>query len=216
MKPDFITFTGADDSTDIGQMQELARDYPVEFGILFSHDRSGSPRYPSNGWVRDFLLNGDALSGHTSAHICGSIARGVVAGGGGFNPRGFMRVQVNTRVLTAEERLKVRAWARRHQVMPILQTRAGFPDDLSFDWLFDCSGGQGVEPSRWPIWSNTDKPAGFAGGLNPQNVAHHATTFDLMGGRHWIDMETGVRNDEDKFDLGLCRKVCEAVYGPPS
>jgi hypothetical protein len=31
-------------------------------------------------------------------------------------------------------------------------------------------------------------------------------------GPYWIDMETKVRTNE-WFDLGLCRRVCEAVYG---
>jgi hypothetical protein len=31
-------------------------------------------------------------------------------------------------------------------------------------------------------------------------------------GPYWIDMESGVRTD-DRFDLGKCRAVCDAVYG---
>jgi hypothetical protein len=31
--------------------------------------------------------------------------------------------------------------------------------------------------------------------------------------RYWIDMESGVRDDQDKFSLAKCRAVCEAVYG---
>jgi hypothetical protein len=32
--------------------------------------------------------------------------------------------------------------------------------------------------------------------------------------RYWIDMESGVRDDQDRFSIEKCRAVCEAVYGP--
>jgi hypothetical protein len=30
---------------------------------------------------------------------------------------------------------------------------------------------------------------------------------------YWIDMESGVRDDDNRFSLDKCQAVCEAVYG---
>ncbi|WP_454909583.1 hypothetical protein [Variovorax gossypii] len=56
--PQFTTFTGADDDTCIDEMQALSRDYPVEFGILFSPTRQGSGKYP-------YISGGPPHAGHS-------------------------------------------------------------------------------------------------------------------------------------------------------
>ena len=71
MKPKFITFTGADDKTDLAEMRALAKDFPVEFGILYSTSKRGEGRYPSN----PFKFSGENL--RLSLHICGQAARGI-------------------------------------------------------------------------------------------------------------------------------------------
>lgn len=73
--PTFITFTGADDETDIAKMLELSELYPIEWGILFSPTRRGSPRYPSIDWVTELRVNGPA---RLSAHLCGGYSRDVL------------------------------------------------------------------------------------------------------------------------------------------
>jgi hypothetical protein len=63
--------------------------------------------------------------------------------------------------------------------------------------------------------ADTHALVGYAGGLGPETVAKvlpqltQATPF-------WIDMESKIRNGDDRFDVGLCRRVCEAVYGQPA
>jgi phosphoribosylanthranilate isomerase len=81
-----------------------------------------------------------------------------------------------------------------------------FPDDDTVDWLFDRSGG------LWPPHPGGDRLVGYAGGIGPDNVADVLEQIGATG-PYWIDMESGVRTD-DRFDLGKCRRVCEAVYGP--
>ena len=52
-KPEFITFTGADDHTDVRDMVALSKLYPIEWGILFSISRQGTdPRYPGGEAAR--------------------------------------------------------------------------------------------------------------------------------------------------------------------
>jgi hypothetical protein len=215
MKPEFITFTGADDQTDLASMCALAADYPIEWGILFSPKRQGAGRYPSE--PGRFIDKGLRLA----AHLCGGDARDVIEHGYSewdtLLENYFSRAQINTadRTVNADN---IKNWADTVALRAILQCRGEFPNIRAVDILFDASGGHGIYPASWP------KPAigrlnGYAGGLNPANVGDAvqkiAARFEhgCSGATYWIDMESGVRDAEDRFDLGKCRAVCEAVYG---
>ena len=60
-RPAFITFTGADELTDVDEMVALARQYPIEWGVLFSPKLTGAdPRYPDGDILsRLWWLAGD-------------------------------------------------------------------------------------------------------------------------------------------------------------
>jgi hypothetical protein len=208
-RPDFITFTGADDHTDVGEMIALSRAYPIEWGILFSPTRQGKdPRYPDGPAQSRFAWSGLRLA----AHLCGGWSREVMAG----RPLTavpvdlgiFARIQVNT---AAPDIARLRdlqdGWGSRC----IAQHRDAerFPADTSVDWLYDASGGRGLQPPAWP--AHPGRLAGYAGGIRPDNVCETLDRIRAVG-PYWIDMESGVRT-EDRFDLALCRRVCEAVYG---
>lgn len=78
----------------------------------------------------------------------------------------------------------------------------------------DIAGGRGRIPASWPANPPAGRRVGFAGGLNPDNVAQHVEA--IAGSRdltYWIDMESGVRDDDNRFSLDKCQAVCEAVYG---
>jgi hypothetical protein len=77
--PEFITFTGADDETSIEGMRELARRYPIEWGVLLCADLQGNGgRYPgSDALVRLVYWSGTRLA----AHLCGDHSRRIMAGG---------------------------------------------------------------------------------------------------------------------------------------
>ncbi len=81
--------------------------------------------------------------------------------------------------------------------------------------LFDKSGGAGIVPGVWPMaFAGTYN--GYAGGLGPDNLAEQLPLIEVAanGQRHWIDMETMLRNAKDEFDLDICRQVLEAVGRP--
>lgn len=209
-KPEFITFTGADDRTDVKEMASLCAAYPIEWGILFSPNRQGiDPRYPGGEAQSRFLWSGLRIS----AHLCGAYARSIMETGGlGLLPIPvdlgcFGRIQINHRTpLPSRINAFRKAWGPRC----IAQCRgAEFPKDTSVDWLFDQSGGQGREPEVFP--SHPGRLVGYAGGIRPDNVI---STIERIAatGRFWVDMESGVRTN-NWFDLSLCRRVCEAVYG---
>lgn len=214
--PNFITFTGADEETDIAGMMELAALYPIEWGILLSPARQGNqPRYPRLGYI--YKLFGLPL--RLSAHLCGGYSDSLLADSetifDGYLPY-FRRVQINT-AHRGIDTSRLAEWATSidEELMPILQCRGPFPDDnVDVQWLFDASGGRGIAPASWPEpGHNPDALRGYAGGLNPDNVGAAVAAIGAKDDSYWIDMETGVRDENDRFSLAKCRAVCEAVYG---
>lgn len=220
-KPRFITFTGVDESTSIAEMIRLHEQYPIEWGVLFSKSRSSDTseaRYPGLGFITELVNNSAPMN--FSAHLCGEYARSVVRDDrcemdGVIRDR-FWRAQINT----AEGNINTQflaEWGVRNHLTPILQCRESFPPDFAVGWLFDASGGRGVEPKAWPAprstWHARAMTKGYAGGLNPDNVAQHVAVIGERDTSYWIDMESGVRDENDLFDLARCRAVCEAVYG---
>lgn len=212
--PRFITFTGADDRTDLAQMAELASDFPVEFAILFSGSREGSARYPGRDWIAPVQRSGLRLA----AHICGAWASQIVTEGrSDIDDRldGFSRVQINT---AADLDIDlITDWANKvslrnlQEIEVILQCRGPFPEDDRVSWLYDCSAGTGTQPDTWPEPPKNNIRFGYAGGMGPENIASILETLPETSDA-WIDMESRVRNDRDLFDLDLCRSVCSAAY----
>lgn len=213
MKPEFITFTGVDNFTDPTGLVQLADDYPVEFGLLFSPKRQGmEPRYPS---LETIAWLAEELPLRWAAHLCGDDAR--VALRLGVSPHDrllhhFQRVQINTRE-PIDRPGEIGSWAACRNLRAIIQTRGAFPLVSGVDVLFDASGGRGIEPAAWPEAVNATF-CGYAGGLRPDNVANAVLAISMQATRYWIDMESGVRDERDRFSLEKCRAVCEAVYGP--
>ncbi len=205
--PDFITFTGADSFTDIGEMCRLAARYPIEWGILFSPSRQGrDQRYPGLENLVRFAETGLRLA----AHLCGGYSDDIMAG---RQPTlhaklgAFQRIQVNCRT---PDMMAVRSFQEDHTARVILQTTDKvFPNDTTVDWLFDVSGGQGMTSDFFP--EHPGRMVGYAGGLGPKNVVETITAIGAAG-PFWIDMESKVRTN-DRFDLELCEAVCRAVYG---
>lgn len=214
--PLFLTFTGADDATSIDEMVALSQKYPIEWGILFSPSQQGEGRYPSIRFIKELAERSPTL--HLSAHLCGGHSRAVLSnqatGLEGLLAQ-FQRVQINT---LAEPSCApdVAAWV--HSVHPglraILQCRGDFPqeDIANLDWLYDVSGGRGLSPAAWPK-ARPVGLSGYAGGLRPGNISEALATISGSAQHFWLDLETGIRDDRDRFSVGLCRQVCEQVWG---
>lgn len=136
------------------------------------------------------------------------------------------RIQLNLRSPTLVNHEEIQRSAaegdlRRYNVgRVIVPVRNVFPPNAFGDasvngaiaYLTDCSGGRGILPDRWPalpqgVAQDLSPPAsprfGFAGGLNPGNVAEQIARISSVAGStpYWIDMETGVRTEDDKFNL---------------
>lgn len=215
LRPALITFTGVDLWTNPEEAQEIARIYPVEFGILVG-DRK-SPRFPDLTKLPEYD-HGMKLA----CHFCGSLAQEILyanfyRAGEILTERNifFERAQINSRNTPIDQNI-LQMFAEAFDLQIIVQTRdteidltnqaREFPDVKT---LFDQSGGRGDAPAKWPVTKG--HYMGFAGGIGPHNVKAVLESLPHVG-PFWIDMETHVRDNNDRFDLNKVREVCEIVY----
>jgi hypothetical protein len=225
-----VTLTGADDDTDIDDLLDLSKDFPfVEWGILLSMSRVGTPRYPTSRWGHEAVDRFEAHGiANLSGHLCDKWARDLLAGATGcldelhtdeLHTPAFRRIQING--FDPKDPVHVENVIRLvadYDAQVILQTRS--KDDLPrslvlaaefkhLHVLYDPSGGRGAvqDAGSWPE-SFLGVYMGFAGGIGPDNVGD---VLDDIGDRpepFWIDMESALRTD-DRFDIDKCRKVLE-------
>lgn len=88
------------------------------------------------------------------------------------------------------------------------------PEELfQFHMLYDVSGGKGIQPRKWhpPV---EGVQCGYAGGIGPENVIEILKKVaDVAGDTpFWIDMESRVRDEQDRFDLAKVESVLEQVH----
>lgn len=212
--PDFITFTGVDAETEMARLVDIAALYPVEWGILLSIGKAGKePRYMAAQKALGYLNSGLV----TAAHVCGVYSQRIMNREPVPHFGLARRVQINHRDPDIEA---ARDYSRSTGFRVVLQTRdeLGFPvggaGDNRLEWLFDQSGGRGVEPEGWPPYPDNQFGArfGYAGGITPDNVVAKMKSIAATG-PYWLDMESGVRDENDLFSIEKVRAVCEAVYG---
>jgi hypothetical protein len=230
MKIDKVTITGADDSTNIGWMQELSKRFPfVEWGILVSHRNAGTPRFPDRKWVSWLVELCQFEPMQLSVHVCGKWVREICKG----DWRGLWaahdgllqvakRVQLNfhahTHAMSSEFFTCANLYGQYHQLIFQLD---GVNDDLMnraraarIDAvpLFDRSGGIGKVPDVWPQQTE-GVYSGYAGGLGPENLKEELERISQVtqpDGRIWIDMETRVRTEDDQaLDMAAVERVLE-------
>jgi hypothetical protein len=217
----YISITGADDAVDAADLVALSREFPAaEWAILLLPDRAGTPRFPKPDWIKSFAARAAGLN--TAMHLCGGALLGFINGDEDiFNAmQGFSRIQLNLKFGDVEGSYDPAALLKRVADNPRWQFIIQYAKDKqgllpllkdipNHAVLFDESAGRGISPDTW------DAPlpghfCGYAGGLNPDNVAQNLEIIAKVAAGHetWIDMETGVRTD-DVFDLAKVRRVLE-------
>lgn len=233
MKLKHITFTGVDAMTDISDLKEIQKEYPIaEFGVLTSYNWiDNGNRYLNPA----FMSNLYGFGGNLSLHICGSAAHDATCKKwedideltfGCLHL--FKRVQLN--VSGRKDNPKY-CWIPLVIGQELIVQQKGVENITLFEetvkhWtekpfmhrdtisvLLDASGGRGIDTPIQVLKGNYK--VGYAGGINPDNVAeklHYLLTNPDVGD-FWIDMESGVRTD-DWFDvnkvlrvLAICKEV---------
>jgi hypothetical protein len=219
-----VTITGADDAVDPNALVALSAEFPfVEWGILLSHRRMNTARYPSILWLRKLRETTGGRSRKTfvlAYHLCGSIVREAMDEAYIAWPvRGlassYLRLQLNgyqpgsiTPALEAlrDQPLEMILQCGSESALPHVARDARI---LSSHVLFGLSGGTGSVPSHWPV-TPAGTSLGFAGGIGPDNVVDVLNDIGPREAPFWIDMESGVRTN-DRFDLAKVRAVLEAA-----
>ena len=234
-----LTLTGADDPTSIEEMFALHRRFPfIEYGILYHSEKAGTGRYPSLRWIEALIEHCGIHNDDPppfALHLCGVTANRAFGGWRDFLPASialllaktgvrlddvFGRVQMNLNLMaqlfTAAD---VQAACLVHSEVNVItqhnENNKGLAEKvgaLNHQVLFDASGGKGLTPDAWPP-AMSDRLCGYAGGLRLENLAAEMPKiFRAAGGKdHWIDLETGLRDADDKFSLDLCEQVASLV-----
>lgn len=215
MRIDRVTLTGAGDGVRPEQMAAVTAAFPfVEWGILFSPKYRGEPRYPSAGWVSEFLTLGLPCA----AHLCGPAVDEFM-----HEPPeaylGFGRVQLNFSLRVKAHLLPhlPGVVGRENQIgrTVIFQMNAANQSLADKDFveamLFDSSGGRGVSPAAWPTL-DLARRCGYAGGLGPDTLTDQLVHLaEVVGDESiWIDMEGRLRSADDRqFDLDKAKRCLE-------
>lgn len=229
-----VTITGADNDTDVKELLDLSAEFPfVEWGILVSERRVGSPRFPSNYWIDSLCVEINTRY-HMATHVCGQLVKDLLVGKLDWNalPNSVFisdRIQINTgevyeyseSIIQNLECLAKMAWTddidlpdlqfifqSNRANNPLAQTVHNYGINTAI--LFDQSRGTGILPVEWPE-QHTFLDFGNAGGLGPDNIEREVSKMEKMYTKpYWIDMENNVRTN-DKLDLDKVRIVLSIV-----
>ncbi len=205
-----VTFTGVDNRTEIKSLPMTC-----EMAVLYSVTRSNQPnqkRYPYPAEAARILSN---IGGRKALHLCGKEA--LMQACHGTVPNNILgmvdRVQVNGDV----GELTLEFLCEAYPEITFITQNNKFNEPLlastlkNHAILVDDSGGRGVCPDTW-IKPRTSRPVGFAGGIAPNNVVDVLRKIRRVADDGWwIDMETGVRNSNDRFCWLKARSVIRSI-----
>ncbi len=225
-----ITITGADDNISPQDPINLSKLYPfVEWGLLFSPKKQGTPRYPTQEWLeelitlrfKDRMLSGFKNEVKFSMHLCGTWVDLAFEGSSLVQKllekyNFFQRIQFNCR---GHKKYKIdypnflpshKTYIFQHEPTNPGPFQTAKDAGLKCAILFDDSGGKGILPTEWP-YPDLHNTCGYAGGLGPDNLYQQMMSIHLRSGmkKVWIDMESGVRTNNN-FDLSKVLSCLEA------
>ena len=213
-----LTFTGVDDRTDLSELAACCRSTGIEYAVLAGTSTGRHPRFPQVTRIRAFEAACSDAGIACAIHLCGRHARAANAGEHEELTelcRGFGRIQVNSPTAGDYNRENLEQLQEHVGVPVIVQHRQPFTDSKPFagrklSYLFDKSGGRGV--AGFEYWSRPwpGIACGYAGGLNPENIAAAITHARSFNQNVWLDMETGIRT-EDRFDVQKVQRISETA-----
>jgi hypothetical protein len=220
-----VSLTGADDGVDPQALKDLSEKFPlVEWAILSSAARAGTPRYPTEAWVERF--HETCPNVRKALHLCGKDVDAFIAQDARILEKvsKFDRVQLNFNQRRQPKDLAALADVA-NSVKPfiILQyNSANFTlwptlrnKIYNSSFLFDSSGGGGRSPENgWPKMLPVTL-CGYGGGIGPDNIETEFAEIARIAGDDWfwIDMEGKLREPEtDRFSLDACEHVLTHVH----
>lgn len=242
-RPTRIVLSGADENTDLRALEGIVAGKPwIELGILIASKPAPVERYPGIEWIQRLgALNvrfGSESFAPLSLHLCGPVALAFARREKLPDMAGFETVQVNTKGILDQmgPELFSAMWQLGNPVKNIvLQVPdVDHPIVQTFSRLAPAHAGILVDPSGGtgdPNWTcrRPSDPAiaalmrgriGFAGGIRPDTVSiRHAEISAVLGHENfWMDMESGLRTPEDRFDIQKAKRVvdimAEIIHSP--
>lgn len=148
----------------------------------------------------------------------------------------YDRVQVNInargRVFSTQELVRVYTYLQAHTRHLILQYHLDSQQAIQeyleanpylisagkVSVLLDASGGRGIEPDYWPAPLEVNGSrvlTGYAGGLGPDNirqVAKRIAAFPDAANSVWLDMESNVRDNQNRLSVDAVGNVLDILY----
>jgi phosphoribosylanthranilate isomerase len=237
MKINRVTITGADDKVEISELKRLSKKFPfVEWGILFSKNKLGTHRYPSQEWIKELIKN-DELS--LSAHYCGWWSKEVIEKQNTsiiLTAINFKRIQINytfrnknvhdffdsckdfQKFLTNYKNSnydKQIIIQQNHNNSKIIENSIITNKDFleiyeKINFLYDNSGGNGkeIETIEETIGSSY---TGYAGGIGEENIERICKSITENDDKSivWIDLESGARDENNNFDLEKVERILQ-------
>lgn len=204
-----VTVTGVDVMTNLEKLPT-----GVEYAVLYSESSENKKRHPSRQEVVYLLRDLKALGHRCAVHICGGAAKkSLIRGQLGDVISSVSRIQVNG-LLDPRTLQDLCSLYRQHTIIaqyfeqndPLLSVAA-----RNIEFLVDSSGGRGWLPRSW-VRPVTNSRVGFAGGLTPSNVRNELTRIAAVArGSFWVDVESGVRDDDDWMDVGLVSRFVQSA-----
>lgn len=238
MKVDRVTLTGIDNSIKISSLLSLQTIYSrpelvIEFGMLFSKSNT-SPRYQTTELLESIIVKDTYKKLYLSAHLCGKFSEEVLNGNDDLVSKLspiFKRLQINFN-FTKNKKFDllsfyslVDKYPHNRFILQYNESNKSIIEDIinstynqivsnNIQFLYDSSGGRGViqEGSFTPPIDNFY--TGYSGGFNPNNTNRVVAqlTYGIKEERRvWIDMETGIRDENDNFSISKCEKVLEIL-----
>lgn len=217
-----VTLTGIDNKTDIESLCALQEEYPfVEYGLLISSSLSNkntNPRYPHLSILKRLKRKGL----HLSCHVCGTAAKAIVTDNDwsqlekliGAEKDIFQRIQLNIGPFRrfSREIDFPQPWSYLLQLKKYPACYEFYREKPNVYGFQDNSGGTGTYTKDW---MNLDEQYfGYAGGICAENVKETVQQIEqVCSGDFWIDMESSLRTDGDRFDISKCRQVLEICKG---
>lgn len=210
LRPKFITFTGLVGSSDPYHQHLIATRFRerVEWGLLVENTQPGKETNPKFISLDDVENVAVRLKGCLSLHIVFNDGNALLRPEIKLIVHHFERIQINVCHEYAAGILEQLRLLGFTGVVICPYSSMSIPENRDFLWIFDSSGGQGIQPNKWPFFVD-ERICGFAGGINIHNISN--VIDEIRTPRYWIDIESGVRAS-GKFSLKKCEDILRKVY----
>jgi len=232
-----LSIAGPDEAVCPQELASLSDLYPfVEWSILYGRPLEPFRRFPTVAWIRELTEISAERARSTgsplrlSLHLCGAAVASLIRDERDELSEilpllpSFQRIQLNVNYRKVEAALPtlprvLRKLRPAPQFIVQLNGKAINEEigetlranGLDVAFLYDASGGQGITPDRWQ--APKGDYCGYAGGLSLANIEEQIPRIREAAGSAcvYLDLEAGVRDAQDRFDMDAVRLLLETV-----